>query len=66
MLTMEERGEKLSIFDINHGKASTFAQITLNLTETNDNSNDGVHVVNWLADWIITQNEWWVFNAILI
>ena len=45
-----ERGEKLRIFNINHRKAPTFAQITLSLTETNDNSNDGVNVVNWLAD----------------
>ena len=60
------KGEKLRIFDINHGKAPTFAQITPSLTETNDNSNDGVHVVNWLADGIKTQNDQWVFTAILI
>ena len=65
-LAMEERGEKLRIFDINHGKAPTFAQITLSLTETNDNSNDGVHVVNWLVDGIKTKNDQWVFTAILI
>ena len=64
-LAMEERGEKLRIFDINHGKAP-FAQITLSLTETNDNSNDSVHVVNWLADGIKTRNDQWVFTAILI
>ena len=49
-LAMEERGEKLRIFDINHGKAPTFTQITLSLTETN----------------IKTQNDQWVFTAILI
>ena len=65
-MAMEERGEKLRIFDINHGKAPTFTQITLSLTETNDNSNDSVHVVNWLVDWIKTQNDQWVFTAILI
>ena len=32
----------------------------------NDNSNDGVHVVNWLVDGIKTQNDQWVFTAILI
>ena len=32
----------------------------------NDNSNDGVHVVNWLVDVIKTQNDQWVFTAILI
>ena len=53
-LAIEERGEKLRIFDINQRKAPTFTQITLSLTETNDNSNDDVHVVNWLADGIKT------------
>ena len=66
-LAMEERGEKLRIFDINHRKAHTFAQITLSLTETNDNSNDGVHIVNWLADGIKTQNEQlFSFSSILV
>ena len=65
-MAMVERGEKLRIFDINHRKAPTFAQITLSLTETNDYSNDGVHVVNWLADGIKTRNDQWVFTAILI
>ena len=65
-LAMKERDEKLRIFDINHGKAPTFTQISLSLTETNDNTNDGVHVVNWLADEIKTQNDQWVFTAILI
>ena len=65
-MAMEERGERLRIFNINHGKAPTFARITLSLTETNDNTNDGVHVVNWLVDGINTQNDQWVFTAILI
>ena len=65
-LAMEERGEKLRIFDINHGKAPTFTQITLSLTKMNDSLNDSVHVVNWLADGIKTQNDQWVFTAILI
>ena len=63
---MEERGEKLRIFDINHGKAPTFAQFTLSLTDMNDNLKDGVHVVNLLVDGIKTQNDQWVFTAILI
>jgi hypothetical protein len=63
-LAMEERGEHLSIFDINHKKAPTLTQITLRLTETYDDSNDGANLVNWVADGIKTQNNQWVFGTL--
>jgi hypothetical protein len=56
-LAMEERGDHLSIFDINHRKAPTLAQITLRLTETDDDSNDSAILVDWVADGIKTQND---------
>ena len=59
-LAMEERGERLRIFDLNHENAPTLAQITLRLTDTKDNSKDGVNVVHWISDGIKTQNEQWV------
>jgi hypothetical protein len=54
---MEERGEHLRIFDINHEKAPTLAQITLSLTETMENSNDVAESVDWLADGIKIEND---------
>jgi len=61
-LAMEERGESLRIFDINHEKAPTLAQITLRLTETNENSDDGAGSVDWVADGIKIQNDQYVFD----
>ena len=37
---MEERGERLAIFDINHKKAPTLAEITLKLTDGVRTSNN--------------------------
>lgn len=54
---MEERGDLLSIFDINKKKALTLAQITLQLTETKDRSNDTAKIVNWISDGIKAQND---------
>ena len=56
-LAMEERGEEMGIFDVNHRKAPTLAEITLQLTDTSDNSNDVVNVVNWISDGIKAQND---------
>ena len=64
LLAMEERGESLRIFDINHKKAKTLSQITLELTEAKDNSNDIANVVDWIADGIKAQNDQWVFISI--
>jgi hypothetical protein len=54
---MEERGENLKIFDINHEKAPTLAEITLQLTNNDDNSSNTTKVVDWIADGIKTQND---------
>jgi hypothetical protein len=55
-LAMEERGENLSIFDLNHEKAPSLAQITLQLTENKDNGNDNSNIVDWIADGIKAEN----------
>jgi hypothetical protein len=59
-LAMEERGEKLGIFDINHEKAPTLAQITLQLTDNKEISNNSANVVDWIADGIKAQNDQYV------
>jgi hypothetical protein len=64
-LAMEERGESLRIFDLNHEKAPTLSQITLRLTETNGELTDGADVVNWIADGIKAQNDQYVFPRFL-
>lgn len=62
-LVMEERGEKLSIFDINHKKAPSLAQITLKLKDSQDDFNNSTNVVNWIADGIKAQNDQWVLTS---
>ena len=55
---MEQRGKHLSIFDINHKKALTLAEITLTLTANpSDNSDSTVIMVDWIADGIEAQND---------
>ena len=62
---MEQRGEHLSIFDINHKKAPTPAEITLTLTANpSDNSDSTVIMVDWIADGIKAQNDQWVQDFI--
>jgi hypothetical protein len=56
-LAMEERGERLRIFDINYEKAPTLAEVTLNLTDAQDGSNDNANVVHWISDGIKAQND---------
>lgn len=56
-LAMEERGDLLKIFDINRNKAPTLAQITLQLIDMKENSNDTVKIVDWIAYGIKTQND---------
>jgi hypothetical protein len=56
-VAMEERGERLKIFDINHENAPSLAQITLKLTDTKDNSRDNANVVHWISDGIKAQND---------
>jgi len=57
---MEKRGERLRIFDVKHKKAPTLAEITLQLTNTKDDSNCTVNIVDWIADGIKAQNDQWV------
>ena len=56
-IAMEERGEALRIFDINHELAPSLAQITLRLTDPKDNSNQNIDVVHWISDGIKAQND---------
>lgn len=59
-VAMEERGERLRIFDINHENAPSLAQITLKLTDTKDYSRDNANVANivhWISDGIKAQND---------
>jgi hypothetical protein len=64
LFAMEKRGDHLMIFDVNHEKAPTFAQITLQLTEMKDHSGNSVNIVDWIADGIKAQNNQWVLNMI--
>jgi hypothetical protein len=57
LFAMEERGERLKIFDVNHAKAPTLAQITLSLTESKDNSNEAANIIDWIADGIKIEND---------
>jgi hypothetical protein len=63
---MDERGESLGIFDIKHEKAPTLAQITLKLTDTHDGNNNGVDMVDWIANGIKTENDQWVLNLTIL
>ena len=65
-LAIEERGERLRIFDINHEKAPTLAEITLALTHTEDNPNNASNIVDWISDRIKAQNDQWVLILFLI
>jgi hypothetical protein len=54
---MEERGEALSIFDVNQKKAPTLAQITLQLTSDKGSLNNSANIADWIADGIKVQND---------
>jgi hypothetical protein len=53
-LAIKNRGNQLRIFNISHEKAPSLAKVTLQLTETQDHSSNGVNVVNWIAHGIRT------------
>jgi hypothetical protein len=60
---MEERREHLKIFNIKHKKAPTLAEITLLLTSnTKDDSNSTVNMIDWISDGIKAQNDQWVYQ----
>ena len=56
-LAMEERGERLKIFDVDHQNAPTLAEITLRLTDTRDTSTNNSNLVHWISDGIKAQND---------
>ena len=56
-IAMEEQGECLRIFDLNHEKAPSLTQITLKLTDTKEYSSNKVDVVHWISDGIKAQND---------
>lgn len=60
-LAMEERGEQLKIFDVDHRKAPSLAEITLKLTDGNNEGQYGANLVHWISDGIKAQNDQWVF-----
>lgn len=59
-LAMKERGEMLKIFDVDHQNAPTLAEITLRLTDAEEDLNDSSNVVHWISDGIKIQNNQWV------
>jgi hypothetical protein len=61
-IAMEERGENLRIFDINHEKAPSLAQITLQLTEMDNHSNNSQNAVDWICSGIKAENDQYVQN----
>ena len=63
-MAVEERGEGLRMFDINHKKARTLADITLELTNNKESLNNPVNAVDWITDGIKAQNDQWVADLI--
>ena len=59
-MAMDERGEKLRIFDVNHKKAATLAQITLKLTEAKEIPKNALNAVDWISDGMKAQNNQFV------
>jgi hypothetical protein len=64
LLAMEERGERLAIFDINREKAPSLAEITLKLTDNKEDSENSASVVDWISDGIKAQNDQYVLNVV--
>ena len=65
---MEKRGEHPKIFDLNHEKTPTLAQITLKLTEVEGDSinNTNLSIVDWIANGIKAENDQWVLNVLFV
>ena len=61
---MEERGDKLKIFDVNRKKPPTLAEITLQLTDAKDNPAEKVKIADWISDGIKAENNQSVLNLI--
>jgi hypothetical protein len=56
-LAMEERGNRLKIFDVNLRKMPTLAEVTLQLCNVNANTNATVDAVDWIAAGIKAEND---------
>jgi hypothetical protein len=64
-LATEERGERLNIFDLNHQKLPSLAQITVRLSDDKDGSSSLCDIVQWIADGIKAENDQFVIHRIL-
>ena len=62
-MATEERGERLTVFNVNHKKTPTLAQITLELT-IKKNISELNKAIDWIADEIKAEDDQWVFNSI--
>ena len=62
-MAIEERGERLTIFNVNHKKAPTLPKITLELT-VKKNISELNKAIDWIADVIKAKDDQWVFNSI--
>ena len=56
-LAMEERGQSLRIFEVDHQNAPSLAEITLKLTESKGNTTGNANLVHWISDGIKAQND---------
>ena len=65
-LAMEERGEHLKIFDVNHQKLPTLAEIMFKLSDNKDNRSGLGNIVDWIADGIKAENDQLVPSMILL
>ena len=54
---MSQRGDHLKIFDLNHEKAPSLAQITLQLSKNDVCSGNGVSAMTWITNGIKAENE---------
>ena len=65
-LATEERGEQLKIFDVNHQKLPTLAEIMFKLCDNKDNRSGLGNIVDWIADGIKAKNDRLVPSMILL
>ena len=65
-LATEERGERLKVFDINHQKLPTLAEITVRLCDNKENTGGLEGIIDWIADGIKAENDRLVVFMILL
>lgn len=54
----------MNIFDINHQKLPTLAEITVQLCDNKDNRSSRADIVDWIADGIKAENDQFVFSMV--